>query len=158
MFLHNHKHDLSLPSSGSEPWAIVDPMAGRPPNKPATDLGTRLAALRKAAGLSQAKLAESLGIPQRTLCFYERDARKLPSTLLPQLAAVLGVSIEQIIGVSAQNGRKRGPKSQLERQLEAVADLPRHEQRRILSVVQALIGQYYSGGPAIEPARPDKRR
>ncbi len=142
MFLRNDKHNPSSCPDVPEAWPIVDSMAGRPPNRPATELGARLAALRRAAGLSQAKLAESLGIPQRTLCFYERDAHNLPSTLLPELAAVLGVSIEQIIGVREQNGQKRGPKSQLERQLEAIADLPRHEQRRILSVVEALVGQY----------------
>jgi hypothetical protein len=34
---------------------------------------------------------------------------------------------------------KRGPKSQLERQLEAIAALPRHQQQKILDVVEAMI-------------------
>ena len=33
----------------------------------------------------------------------------------------------------------RGPKSQLERQLEAIASLPRHQQQKILAVVEAMI-------------------
>ena len=34
---------------------------------------------------------------------------------------------------------KRGPKSQLERQLEAIATLPRNQQQKILAVVEAMI-------------------
>ena len=100
----------------------------------------RLRALRQAAGLSQTKLAEQLGILQRTLCFYELDADCIPSTLVVPLAQTLGVSIEQILGTNGSHN-KRGPKSQLERQLETVAQLPRHQQKKIMDVVNALVAQ-----------------
>jgi len=137
------KQNVSIEIGPPEGAAILDRMAGRRPHTPPTESGARLAALRKAAGLSQASLAESLGIPSRTLCFYERDASYLPSNLLPGLAAALGVSIETVLGIAEGNGAKRGPKSRLEKRLEAVAALPRQEQRRILSVVEALLAQYH---------------
>ncbi len=117
-------------------------MAGRPSNKKATPTGARLAALRKAAGLSQAQLAQAVGIPQRTLSFYEREATYLPSTLLPDLARALGVTIEELIGVSGAKAGKRGPKSQLERQLEIVLTLPRQTQQKIMAVLDAFITQH----------------
>ena len=124
----------------SHPMAGKAGLAGRPSKKKATESGVRLAALRKQAGLSQAALAEAVGIPQRTISFYEREAAAIPSTLVPSLAKVLGVSTEEILGIndSAQRA-KRGPKSQLERQLEAIAALPRQQQQKILDVVEAMI-------------------
>jgi transcriptional regulator with XRE-family HTH domain len=102
-----------------------------------------LAALRKQAGLSQAALAEAVGIPQRTISFYEREAVAIPSTLVPRLAKVLGVSVDELLGINNGSHRaKRGPKSQLERQLEAVASLPRNQQQKILAVVEAMIAHH----------------
>jgi hypothetical protein len=49
--------------------------------------------------------------------------------------------VEEVLGVSQIAARKRGPKSQMEKQLESIADLPRARQQRILNVVQALIAQ-----------------
>jgi len=124
----------------SPPMAEKTGLAGRPSKKKATESGARLAALRKQAGLSQAALAEAVGIPQRTISFYEREAEAIPSTLVPALAKVLGVSMEELLGINDSGQRtKRGPRSQLERQLEAVATLPRHQQQKILAVVEALI-------------------
>jgi transcriptional regulator with XRE-family HTH domain len=120
-------------------------VAGRPSSKIPTPNGARLAALRKAAGLSQIQLAQALNIPQRTISFYERDADHFPSTLLAPLAKILGVSVEEILGIDAPTPCKRGPKSRLERQLEAIADLPRSQQQKILEVVEALIERNSNG-------------
>lgn len=38
--------------------------------------------------------------------------------------------------------KKRGPQSQLERQLTAIAALPRKEQQQLLAVVEAFISQH----------------
>lgn len=124
----------------SHPVAGKAGLAGRPSKKKVTESGARLASFRKQAGLSQAALAEAVGIPQRTVSFYEREAGALPSTLVPSLAKVLGVSMEELLGIGDGAQRtKRGPKSQLERQLEAVATLPRNQQQKILAVVEAMI-------------------
>jgi transcriptional regulator with XRE-family HTH domain len=116
-------------------------MAGRPPLTPPSECGAHLAALRKAAGLSQAQLAEAIGIPQRTVSFYERQAGNLPSNILPKLANALGVSVEAIIGGSSENS-KRGPKSKLERQLEAVRKLPRAKQQQVSALLEAFVAQH----------------
>jgi transcriptional regulator with XRE-family HTH domain len=117
-------------------------MAGRPSNKIPSEMGARIAALRQKAGLSQGQLAQAIGVPHRTISFYEREAGDIPARLVPQMAKALGVSVEEVLGVPQSAAKKRGPKSQLERQLEAVAELPRAQQQRILDVVQALIAQH----------------
>ena len=127
----------------SQPMAGKAGLAARPSKKKATESGARLAALRKQAGLSQAALAEAVGIPQRTISFYEREAEAIPSTLVPALAKKLGVSMEELLGINDGAQRsKRGPKSQLERQLEAVATVPRQQQQKILDVVEAMIAHH----------------
>ncbi len=93
-------------------------------------------------GLSQAQLAQIIGISQNTLSFYEREAGDIPARLVPPLAKALGVSLEEVLGVNQSAAKKRGPKSQLERQLETVADLPRSTQRKIMDVLNALIAQH----------------
>src|SRR5260370_29512846 len=95
-------------------------MAGRPAKKKASEHGQRLAALRQQAGLSQVRLARLLGIPQRTLSFYEREAEAIPSSLVPAMAKALGVTIEEILGLERPGQKKRRPQSQLERQLAAI--------------------------------------
>lgn len=127
----------------SHPMAGKTGLAGRPSKKKATESGARLASLRKQAGLSQAALAEAVGIPQRTISFYEREAAAIPSTLVAGLAKVLGVSLDELLGIGDGAQRaKRGPKSQLERQLEAIATLPRNQQQKILAVVEAMIAHH----------------
>lgn len=117
-------------------------MAGRPPTTPSTECGARLAALRKAAKLSQRELAETLDIPQRTVSFYERQATSLPSSLLPKLAEALDVPVETILGLEvADNGKgKRGPKSDLEKRFERIQKLPRKEQQFIIEMIDRVLG------------------
>lgn len=113
--------------------------AGRPPAKPATKFGARLATMRKEAGLSQAQVAEALAVPQRTISFYEREAQAIPSNLLQPLAELLGVTIGDIIGIESDGQRRRGPKSKIERQLDVVRRLPRSEQQFVSKLLDQLL-------------------
>jgi len=114
-------------------------MAGRPSSKEPSEHGARLAALRQAAGLSQLQLAQAIGIPQRTLSFYEREADHVPSNLLPALAKALGVPVDVILGTAELAKSKRGPKSKLERQLEAVRKLPPSKQQFVIQLLDQLL-------------------
>ncbi len=122
-------------------WLYNDPMTGRPPKANATEHGKHLAELRKAAGLSQTEIATALGIPQRTLSFYEREARRLPLELLKPLAELLGVSVEEILGLKENKNARRGPKSRLERQFEEIQKLPRTRQEFISKLLGEILGR-----------------
>jgi transcriptional regulator with XRE-family HTH domain len=114
-------------------------MAGRPPKREATEFGKRLTALRKAAGLSQVEVALKLGIPQRTFSYYEREAQHLPSNLVQPLADLLGAQVFELLGVEAQMGSKRGPKSKLERLIEKAQQLPRSKQDFIVKLLGQIL-------------------
>ncbi|MCZ2076629.1 MAG: helix-turn-helix domain-containing protein [Bryobacterales bacterium] len=117
----------------------IDGMAGRPSTKTPSILGARLAELRKAAGLSQAQLAKTLGMPQRTLSYYEREADDLPAKMLTDLSRALGVSVTDILQSDDGTARKRGPKSKIERQLDVVRQLPRGEQQFVSKVLDSIL-------------------
>ena len=114
-------------------------MAGRPPLTPPKEIGARLASFRKEAGMSQAQLAQALGITQRSISFYEREANYIPSTLLPRMAEILGVSVENIIGANGNAHKKRGPKSRLERQLDLVKQLPKNDQQFVSKFLEQVL-------------------
>jgi hypothetical protein len=58
------------------------------------------------------------------------------------MAKALDVTIEEILGLEPSGQKKRGPQSQLERQLAAIASLPHTEQQQLLAVVQAFVNQH----------------
>ncbi len=72
------------------------------PSTPSVSFGERLAALRRAAGFTQVELAAELGISQRMVAYYESPQAAPPAHLLPHIATVLGVSIDELFTLRAQ--------------------------------------------------------
>jgi transcriptional regulator with XRE-family HTH domain len=102
--------------------------------------GERLASLRKAAGFTQVELAAELGVSQRMVAYYESPAATPPANLLPQIAAALGVSIDELFGVGAKRRLvKQDGDSRLRRRLLAIEKLDVAEKRQVLQVIDALI-------------------
>lgn len=102
--------------------------------------GARLASLRKAAGFTQIELAAELGVSQRMVAYYESPAATPPANLLPQIATVLGVSIDEMFG-RAQKRKlvKQEGDSRLRRRLLAIEKLDVADKRQVLQVIDAFI-------------------
>ena len=62
-------------------------------------LGKRIAALRKEKGLTQEQLAEKVGVSAQAVSKWENDASCPDITLLPLLGEILGVSVDELLGV-----------------------------------------------------------
>jgi len=90
--------------------------------------GHRIAELRKQRGLTQSDLAAALGMDQTAVASYEVGRRRVPLSLLPQLAQTLGVSAVEIIEAPMPSG-KPGPTPKLQRQIEQVSLLPKGKQK-----------------------------
>lgn len=104
----------------------------------AQKLPQRVAELRKAAGLTQAAVAERLGITEGRFGHYERGFRRIPVALVPKLAEALECSEADLLGFE-QSRAKRGPLSAWEKRVAAIKSLPREKQVEIQNVVDALI-------------------
>lgn len=114
-------------------------------------LGQRVAKARAAADLTQVQLADALGISQPQLAFYELGKRRVPVSLLPPLARILNTPVGLLIGEDADadapavpsRRTRRGPVSKLEQQLDAVAQLPKAEQRFVSKMLDNLLAEHH---------------
>lgn len=107
---------------------------------PARPFGTRLAQLRKAAGYTQVELAAELGISQRMVAYYESPAATPPANLLPRIAALLGVTIDELFGrAPSRRLVKQDGDSRLRRRLLAIEKLDGPAKRQVLQVIDAFI-------------------
>ncbi len=101
--------------------------------------GERLAGLRKAAGFTQVELAAELGISQRMVAYYESPAATPPANLLPQIAAALGVTIDELFGVGKRRLAKQDGDSRMRRRLLAIEKLDVADKRQVLQLLDAFI-------------------
>lgn len=126
----------------------VDPytaamQTGRPAKSQRSEFGARLHALREAAGLSQAQVAERLGIKQPTYALWERRTTAISAVQLQQLADVFGVGIDALfIDAKAAAKRASGPTGKARQLFERVSQLPRAAQQRILANVEDALTAY----------------
>lgn len=100
--------------------------------------GQRVARLRKAAGLTQSELGEALELDQTAIASYEVGRRRVPLSLLPQLALSLRVSIAELIDEPKPSG-KRGPTPKLQRQIEQVSQLPKAKQKFVSEMLETVL-------------------
>ncbi len=103
--------------------------------------GARLLAFRRAAGLTQIGLAELLGVAHTSIAFWEWSEKPPRGDVLPKMAKALGVSVEEILGVTAGSRRRSGPVGKLERVLLEARTLPRRDQDIVVKFVATLIEQ-----------------
>ena len=102
-------------------------------------LGNKIARLRKEQQLTQVQLAQILGISQQYMQAFEAGRRKVPSSMLPVLADVFAVSVEEVIGIEPTNGKKRGPAPKLLRQIEQISQLPKSKQKFVSDMLDTVI-------------------
>ena len=120
-------------------FAPYDPQMGRPISKPRPKQGAHLAALRKAAGLSQAELATKLEVPQSSVAYWETSEKPPRSDVLPAMAKALRVKVEDILNAPAIAARKPGPVGKLQRAMEQATSLPRRQQQLVVDFVDTLV-------------------
>lgn len=105
-------------------------------------MGSRLASARKAQHRTQQQIADQLGIAQQTLAHYEVGRLRPPASLLPPLAQVLGLTLDELLGQEFSHGHgKRGPAPKLQKQFERVSQLPRATQKVVMTMLDGLLAQ-----------------
>ena len=116
-------------------------MAGRPPSREAPVFGQKLAALRKQRGLTQAELAEMLGVRQQTVTTYERRTENPSLELIQRLAMFFQVHPSELVDDATvpEPKRKTGKKSALDEAIEHARKLPSQKQRIVASLIEAYV-------------------
>ena len=104
-------------------------------------LGTRIAQARKAQDLTQQQVADRLGVAQHTYAQYELGIRRVPASVLPQLARDLGTTLDELMVQNEHLRAKPGPVSKLQKQFERIQQFPRTKQRIVMEMLDAFIAQ-----------------
>ena len=114
---------------------------GRPSSRPRPAFGARLHALREAAGLTQAQVADKLGISARAYAFWEREPVSLRAEQIATLADVLGVTADELVGREQPKRRGTGPAGRLRQVFTRASQLSRSQQAKVAEVVDALVAR-----------------
>ena len=106
-------------------------------------LGVRIAQLRKERGWTQLELAEKLGVAQQTLAHYEVGRIRVPASTLPVLATLFMTQVDTLVGHAqySQHTGKRGPAPKWQQQIEAIAQLPKAQQRFVSQMLDTVLAQ-----------------
>ncbi|MGH8019377.1 MAG: helix-turn-helix domain-containing protein, partial [Opitutaceae bacterium] len=112
---------------------------GRPSKHPRSDFGQRLHAAREAAGLSQAHVADKLGVHQTSYAAWERHPVALRPEQLKTLADLCGVTVEHLVGTEETPKRGTGPAGKLRQVFERASKLPRDQQKHVVRAVEDAI-------------------
>lgn len=117
------------------------PEMPRTKKSPPETFGQRLARLRKARGFSQTELGQLVGLSQRMMTHYENQTSWPPGHLLPRLAEILGVSLDELMGVQSVPDAPTPRRSRLWRKLREIEKLPRRDQQALLRTIEAFLAK-----------------
>lgn len=130
------------PYNCGHPPEFWNPHMPKRANGTASGFGARLVELRKAAGYTQAELANELGVTRRMIAYYEGETEHPPANLLSGLAKALGITIETLLGTEPVKKPARTAKpanSRLRRRLAQIENLESTEKRQVLQLIDAFI-------------------
>lgn len=111
--------------------------------QPTFPFGQRLTALRLARGLTQTQLAEKVHTSQRAISAYETVLEFPPTHVLVQLAKVLAVSTDELLGLKLPKERESQPAlsqnaKRLWKLFQKVLTLPEKDRRAVTRLVLSL--------------------
>jgi transcriptional regulator with XRE-family HTH domain len=109
------------------------------PKAPHEDFGSRLAAFRTAAALTQSQLAERLGVSRRQIAYYESGTGRPPGALLALLADLFQVSTDVLLGREVTKAPASRISSALLVQLQQAEKMGSDVCRRLERVLQQFI-------------------
>ena len=128
---------------GQYSWAMP---AGRPSKHKRTPFGERLYYARIQAGLSQTHMADQLQITQPSYADWERRSVSLKPEYLLQLATLLNVTVDSLLGKANPKQRGTGPVGKVRQVFENVSKLPRRQQQKIVEVLETLLAGHQAKG------------
>jgi len=109
--------------------------------------GERMAALRRARGMTQRELAPRIGISNRMVAYYEKQAERPPAHVLDKLAKALHVSADELLGIKKSSVEDPGISPSLLKRLKQIDQLPAGQRKAILQIIDGLLEQKQLGRP-----------
>lgn len=104
-------------------------------------IGERIARFRKDRGLTQKELADRLGVSQPVVSDYENDVIRIPADVVIELAEVLQVSGDELLGLKGSDTSKGIQNRRLNRRLIAIEKLDKRDQEALLRTIDAFVSK-----------------
>jgi transcriptional regulator with XRE-family HTH domain len=101
--------------------------------------GRRLVELRKGRQLTQAQLAEKIGISRGMIAYYESWAKNPTLEAVQKVADFFGVSPDTLITKKDSELIKPGPDSKLDQQMKRIKKLSPTRRRMIVNMLEGAL-------------------
>jgi transcriptional regulator with XRE-family HTH domain len=98
-------------------------------------VGTRIAELRQANGLTQHALADKIGINRALISDYERGKVRIYGDMIARIALALKVTTDDILGLKSNALPKQIPSLKLMKRLYEMDKLPNSKQKALLTTI-----------------------
>jgi transcriptional regulator with XRE-family HTH domain len=104
-----------------------------------SELGKRLARLRKERGFTQVELAEKTEVIQSIISDHERGKLRPNHEMIVKIATALQISADELLGMDVST-KKAGPVNRrFLRRMQAMEQLPKRDQEALLRTIDAFI-------------------
>lgn len=107
----------------------------------AETIAQRLQRLRREKGVTQAELAELLGVSQPIVSDYERGELRLHGELIVKLAEILNCSADELLGLQQRQTVTGSGNRRLLRRLQQLDLLPKRDQEALLRTIDAFLSK-----------------
>ncbi|HUX22350.1 MAG TPA: helix-turn-helix transcriptional regulator [Spirochaetia bacterium] len=108
-------------------------------NSDAKELGMHIAAARRAKGLTQAQLAERVGISRLLLSDYERGKVRVYADVLSRIAEALATSPSRFFGSTSGDDESPPPSLRLVKRIQKIEKLPLAQQKALLKNIDMFL-------------------
>lgn len=98
--------------------------------------------LRRRTGLPLREAARRLDVLHTKLVYWEKTGKIPDPELVGKVAALYGVSVEEVLGLKDAADAPRAPGGKLGEVFTAAAKLPRRQQQKIIEFVEPFIRSY----------------
>lgn len=106
------------------------------------EIGQRIARLRKERGITQAQLANKLGVSQGNISDYERGAVRLSIQLVVEIARLFGISTDELLGVRPPPAHSGVKDQRILKRLILIDRLPKRDKDALLKTINAFLNTY----------------
>jgi transcriptional regulator with XRE-family HTH domain len=102
-------------------------------------IGHSLAQIRRERGLTQVELAKKLAISQSRLSQYERGVLRLHGKLIVELAELLAVTTDELLGFTGVRKEAFAVQRRFLRRLQEIDKLSSRDQSALLRTIEAFL-------------------
>ncbi|MBN1251805.1 MAG: helix-turn-helix transcriptional regulator [Bacteroidales bacterium] len=102
-------------------------------------VGQNIAKIRKEKGLTQAELAEKIGIKRTLMTDYEIGRVRIPADIVIEIAKTLKVSADLILGLINDKADAKKPSLRLMKRLYEIENLSEVDQKTLLRTIDKFL-------------------